>query len=72
MGLQINTLIIFFCHGSTALIDPNFFIVGGSRLRSITYATPVRAPPDESVVRRRDPYLTTHNTFKRLTSYPPA
>ena len=38
-------------------------------LRHITIG---RTPPDERSPRRRDLYLTTHNTQKRETSMPPA
>jgi hypothetical protein len=35
-------------------------------------ATVGRAPPDEWSARRRDLYLTTHNTHNRQTSMPPS
>ena len=35
-------------------------------------ATVCRIPPDEGSARRRDLYLTTHNTHNRQTSMPPA
>jgi hypothetical protein len=36
-----------------------------------THTTFGRTPPDEGPARRRDLYLTTHNTHKRQTSMPP-
>jgi len=37
----------------------------------IGHTTLGRTPPDECSARRRDLYLTTHNTHKRQTSMPP-
>jgi len=39
---------------------------------TLRHATLGRNPPDECSARRRDLYLTTHNTHKRQTSMPPA
>jgi hypothetical protein len=41
-------------------------------LRRIRHTTLGRTPLDEGPARRRDLYLTTHNTHKRQTSMPPA
>ena len=38
---------------------------------TLTYTTLGRTPLDEWSVRRRDLYLTTHNTHNRQTSMPP-
>jgi hypothetical protein len=50
--------------------DIGFLIVDASRSHSDF--TLGRAPLDEGSARRRDLYLTTHNTHKRQTSMPPA
>jgi hypothetical protein len=58
-------------HGSTALYGPRTPPCRGfeTTLRRTTLGT---TPLDEWSVRRRDLYLTTHNTHKRQTSLPPA
>jgi hypothetical protein len=62
---------IFFSNGSTAPWGPRppHF----SRLHDHTFrhTTVGRTPLDEEPARRRDFYLTTHNTHKRQTSMPP-
>jgi hypothetical protein len=35
---------------------------------SVRHATDVRTPLDEGSARRRDLYLTSHNTYRRQTS----
>jgi len=60
----------FFFHGTTAPSGP------GSRHSrcftiTITHTTVGRTPLDEWSARRRDLYLTTHNTHKRQTSMLP-
>jgi hypothetical protein len=37
----------------------------------LRHTTLGRTPLDEGPARRRDPYLTSHNTHKRQTSMPP-
>jgi hypothetical protein len=64
--------LFFFPNGSTAPwgpMQPNF-----SRLHDHTFrhTTIGRTPLDEGPARRRDLYLTTHNTHNRQTSMPPA
>jgi hypothetical protein len=58
-------------HGVTAPSGP-----GPPHYRGLTitlrHTTLGRAPLDEWSARRRDLYLTTHNTHKRQTSVPPA
>jgi hypothetical protein len=52
-----------FSHGSTALVGLSLLLWGSSiTLRHTTFGT---NPPDEWSARRRDLYLTTHNTDKR-------
>jgi hypothetical protein len=41
-------------------------------LTHLRHTTVGRTPLDEGPARRRDLYLTTHNTHKRQTSIPPA
>jgi len=43
-----------------------------SRSRTITHHSRCRTPLDEGSARRRDLYLTTHNTHNRQNSMPPA
>jgi hypothetical protein len=61
----------FFSSGATAPSGP-----GSPHYRSFTITlrntTVGRIPLDEWSTRRRDLYLTTHNTHKRQTSMPPA
>ena len=57
---------IFFSHCSIALVGPGPFIVEVPRLLSVRHTTLGRTPLDESSARRRDLYLTTHNTLERL------
>jgi hypothetical protein len=56
----------FFSHGATAPCGPR-----PPQYRGFTI-TLSRTPLDEWSARRRDLYLTTHNTYKRQTSMPPA
>jgi hypothetical protein len=60
---------VFFPHGATALSGP-----GPPRCRGFTitlrHTTLGRTPLDECSARRRDLYLTTHNTHKGQTSMP--
>ena len=48
------------------------FILEALRSHSFRQTTVGRTPLDESSARRRDLYLTTHNTHNRQTSMPPA
>jgi hypothetical protein len=61
----------FFFHGATAPSGP-----GPPHYRGFTitfrHTTLGMTPLDEGSARRRDLYLTTHNTHKRQTSMPPA
>jgi hypothetical protein len=52
------------------LVGRGFLI--SEALRSLRHATPGGTPLGEWSARRRDLYLTTHNTHKRRTSVPPA
>ena len=62
---------IFFLHGTTAALGP-----GPPRYLGFTitlrHTTLGRTPLDEWSARRRDLYLTTHNTHEGKTSVPPA
>ena len=57
-------------HGSTALLDLGFFVVEVSRSHSIRHTTLGRTPLDDGSARRRDLFLTTHNTHNRETYMP--
>jgi hypothetical protein len=60
----------FFSNGATAPSGHGLLIIEASRSHS---DTPLgRTPLDEWSARRRDLYLTTHNTYERQTSMPPA
>jgi hypothetical protein len=67
MALEIN----FFCHGSTAPSGPGPPHYQGSTIK-LRHATHVRTPLDEWSARRRDLYLTIHNTHMRQTFMPSA
>jgi hypothetical protein len=43
----------------------------GFAITLFRHTTLDRTPPDEWSARRRDPYLTTHNTHKGQTPMPP-
>jgi hypothetical protein len=58
-------------NGSTALVGLDL-IVDASRSHSVGHTTLGRTPLEEWTARRRDLYLTTHNTYKRQTSMFPA
>jgi hypothetical protein len=63
---------LFFCmarqpYMGLGLLDSSRFN-GHTHLRHTTVG---RTPLDEGSARRRDLYLTTHNTYKRQTSMPP-
>jgi hypothetical protein len=70
---ELSRLILsffFFLYVSTALYGPGpprFVEVSRSHIRHTTLG---RTPLDEWSARRRDLYLTTHNTHKRQTSMP--
>jgi hypothetical protein len=64
---------IFFSYGSTALYGPGppRFVEFSWSHTFETHTTVGRTPLDEGPARRRDLYLTTHNTHKRQPSMPP-
>jgi hypothetical protein len=67
------SFLFFFIYGSTALYGPGpprFVEVSWSHTH-FRHTTVCRPPLDEGPARRRDLYLTTHNTHKRQTSMPP-
>ena len=53
------------------LVGQGLLIVEASRSHSIRHTTLGRMPLDEGSTRRKDLYLTTHNTHKRKTYLPP-
>jgi hypothetical protein len=61
--------LFFFPHGVTARNGPVPPHYRGFTI-TLTHTTIGRTPPDEWSARRRDLYLTTHNTRKRQTSMP--
>jgi hypothetical protein len=62
---------IFFPYGSTALRGPRPRHCTTLHDHTDRHTTFARTPLDEGPARRRDLYLTTHNTHKRQTSMPP-
>jgi hypothetical protein len=52
------------------LVGLGLLIFEASRSHTLRHTTLVRTPLDEGPARRRDLYLTTHNTHKRQTSMP--
>jgi len=62
----------FFCHGATNLVRQGFLIVEDSWSHSGRHTALGRTPLDEWTAWRTDLYLTTHNTYKWLSSMPPA
>jgi len=65
------TTCLFFFHGATGPSSP---VLSDYQRFTITlrHSTLGRTPLDLWQVKRRDLYLTTHNTQKRHTSMPPA
>ena len=61
-----------FYSDTTAPVGQGLLIVEDSRSHSVKHTTLGRTPLDEWSARRRDLYLTKHNTHKRQTSIPPA
>ena len=57
-------LVLSFAMAQQPLVGQGLLIIEASRSHSDT-------PPDEWSTRRRDLFLTTHNTHKRQTSMPP-
>jgi hypothetical protein len=67
-----STFSIFFFNGSTAPLGPRLPQFLRLHDHTFRHTTLGRTPLDEGPARRRDLYLTTHNTHKRQTSMPPA
>jgi hypothetical protein len=67
--VKTQQFILLFSYGSTAPFRvPR--CLRGFMITHIRHATFGRTPLDEGPARRRDLYLTTHNTHKRQTSMP--
>ena len=62
----------FFSRCNSPLVGLGLPTIEASRSRSVIYSTVCRTPPDGWSARRRDFYLTTHNTHDKETSIPPA
>jgi hypothetical protein len=63
---------INFLSGGTVKVGQGRLILDVSRSHTMTHNTIGRTPLDEGSARRRNLYLTTHNTYNRHTSMPPA
>jgi hypothetical protein len=61
-----------FFYGAIPLVGHGLLIIEASRSHPFGHTTIGRTPLDEWSARRRDLYLTTHNTHKRQTSRLPA
>jgi hypothetical protein len=69
---RVNFRSFFFSFVSLDLCLPTHLGVEVIVVLYHTHTTLGRTPLDERSARRRDLYLTTHNTHKRQTSMPPA
>jgi len=61
----------FSFHGSTAVLGLDRLIVEVFTPHSVRHTTLGRIPLDERSARRRELYLTTHNTHKKQITIPP-
>jgi len=52
-------------------VEAGPLIVEDPRLHSVRHTTLGKTPLDESSARRRDPYLTTHNTLRETDFHAP-
>jgi hypothetical protein len=68
---NIENLCFFFPMARQPLGGLGRLIFRGFTITHFRHATLGRTPLDEGPARRRDLYLTTHNTQKRQTSMPP-
>jgi hypothetical protein len=66
----IVSLQLFFCMARQPYMGLGRLIFRGFTITLFRHTTLGRTPLDEWPVRRRDLYLTTHNTHKRQTSMP--
>jgi hypothetical protein len=69
---QFTWYCLFFPMAQQSLVGQGLPIIKASRSHWFRHTTVGRTPLDEWSVRRRDLYLTTHNTHKRQASMPPA
>ena len=73
VGLKFKLNCNFFFYGACSPIGGcGLLILWGFRDHTQRHTTVGRTPLDEWSARRRDLYLTTHNTHSRQTSMPPA
>jgi hypothetical protein len=72
LHVGLLSVCISFFHGTTAPSVPVPPQYRGFTITHIRHTTLGRTPLDEWPARRRDLYLTTHNTHNRQTSMPPA
>jgi hypothetical protein len=68
---SLSLSLSLFFNGSTAPCGPRPPHVSRLHDHTFRHTTLGRTPLDEGPARRRDIYLTTHNTYKRQTSMPP-
>ena len=69
---ELHDLCFFFTANNSPLVGQGLLTVQASRSNSVTHTTLGRTPLDEWSARRRDLYLTTHDTHKRQPSMQPA
>jgi hypothetical protein len=69
-GLIAYLLLLLRPVAQQPLVGHGLLIVEASRSHSVGHATLGWTPLDEGSARRRNLYLTTHNTHKRQTSMP--
>jgi hypothetical protein len=65
---MLVTLFSSFYHGATTPVDQGLLIIEDSRSHSFRHTAIGRTPLEEWSARRRDLYLTTHNTHKSHTT----
>ena len=65
-----ESLLIYFSMAQQPLVSQGLLIVENSLSISARHTTVSRSPLDELSARRKDLYLTTHNTHNRQTSMP--
>jgi hypothetical protein len=70
--ITIRRVALFFPMARQPLEGLGLLTVRGFTITHFKHTTIGRTPLDEGPARRRDLYLTTHNTQKRQTSMPPA
>jgi hypothetical protein len=72
LDMDNGSYICYFSMTQQPLVSQGTLIIETSQCHSVIHTTLGRTPLDKWSARRRDLYLTTHNTHNRQTSMPPA